>query len=656
MKCAGKEAHCNLCGFAFELPGYYYALLNAFQRDSRDSVALERPELWRGVIDFEAPTELCTLSAGSGNGPAVAVIVLEASTFAVASGFKTTVLYALQQLLPHRTIAAGVAIVAYDDASVYFFPGECPSSKSNGLLVLNDLTEPFCPNPPSSLCVSDDAVLSRVIDRVPHAAAARAATAAVQFQQANRGGQGGGGSEMMAGGAAGMTMGGGSNRPMSGGLSSAANLANASQAATNAAPENRSPAYAAIAAAVELAAEAGGGSVLFFCCSHCDPHQGFPGDSGRGGDGMTSADGSFPDPFLRKPHPAQSALFTKITDRSGDSGVAIDVVACQMPSAPRPLPLPSLGYLTRHTGGRLIYLEGFEILRDYQRLYYSIHRLLTRPMAFDVTMKVRCSRGVQVLKVIGPGPALAATRPGAGSNSEPSLLRAPRIDGDTSYVFSLKQDDRLDGQRQVYVQAACLYKRVDGRRLLRVLTLSVPVTSSLSTVFRYADLDAVVGTFARTAAAAVVAAAAAGHGGHTGASSPFSKWREEIVKDVADILYSYRLHCAASSSSGQLILPDSLKLLPIYCSALSLSLSLSLSLYLSPSPLSPSLYLSPSLPFSLSLSPWIPPGRVQLGSFFTYLPVIVIGLPSSHTPSCEAGRGSRRIPAHCRVCPPPAST
>ena len=35
-----------------------------------------------------------------------------------------------------------------------------------------------------------------------------------------------------------------------------------------------------------------------------------------------------------------------------------------------------------------------------------------------------------------------------------------------------------------------------------------------------------------------------------------------------EMLHSYRKHCAASSSPGQLILPESLKLLPVYLSAL----------------------------------------------------------------------------------------
>lgn len=47
--------------------------------------------------------------------------------------------------------------------------------------------------------------------------------------------------------------------------------------------------------------------------------------------------------------------------------------------------------------------------------------------------------------------------------------------------------------------------------------------------------------------------------------------KEAISKATADALLAYRTHCAAASSSGQLILPEALKLLPLYSLALSKS-------------------------------------------------------------------------------------
>jgi len=41
-----------------------------------------------------------------------------------------------------------------------------------------------------------------------------------------------------------------------------------------------------------------------------------------------------------------------------------------------------------------------------------------------------------------------------------------------------------------------------------------------------------------------------------------------VTEQATEMLHSYRKHCAPHSSPGQLILPESLKLLPVYLSAL----------------------------------------------------------------------------------------
>lgn len=44
--------------------------------------------------------------------------------------------------------------------------------------------------------------------------------------------------------------------------------------------------------------------------------------------------------------------------------------------------------------------------------------------------------------------------------------------------------------------------------------------------------------------------------------------KELAYKNAVDVLYTYRSKCASASASGQLILPESLKLLPLYALAL----------------------------------------------------------------------------------------
>ena len=47
-------------------------------------------------------------------------------------------------------------------------------------------------------------------------------------------------------------------------------------------------------------------------------------------------------------------------------------------------------------------------------------------------------------------------------------------------------------------------------------------------------------------------------------TTPLVQLREKMTNSCVNILYTYRKFCATASSSGQLILPEALKLLPLY--------------------------------------------------------------------------------------------
>jgi len=86
--------------------------------------------------------------------------------------------------------------------------------------------------------------------------------------------------------------------------------------------------------------------------------------------------------------------------------------------------------------------------------------------------------------------------------------------------------------------------------LIRVHTLQLPVTSSLSNVFRYTEIDTVTNVLIKQAAHSALS----GNG----------NFKEKLTKSCVDMLHAYRVNCASMTSAGQLILPESLKLLPLY--------------------------------------------------------------------------------------------
>lgn len=63
--------------------------------------------------------------------------------------------------------------------------------------------------------------------------------------------------------------------------------------------------------------------------------------------------------------------------------------------------------------------------------------------------------------------------------------------------------EKLSERGEAYLQFALLYSTVDGQRRVRVHTLALPITPSLGTTFRGADLDAYMSYVSRKVASQV---------------------------------------------------------------------------------------------------------------------------------------------------------
>ncbi|XP_076886788.1 protein transport protein SEC24 C-like [Bidens hawaiensis] len=212
--------------------------------------------------------------------------------------------------------------------------------------------------------------------------------------------------------------------------------------------------------------------------------------------------------------------------------------------------IASISIIPRTTGGQLYYYHPFSALSDPAKLYNDLRWNVTRPQGFEAVMRVRCSQGLQVQEYSGNF-----------CKRIPTDVDLPAIDCDKAIMVALKHDDKLQDGTECSFQCALLYTTVTGQRRIRVSTLSLPCTTMLSNLFRAADLDTQFSCFLKQAANEIL-------------TSPLLHVREQVTNLCINILHAYRKFCATVSSSGQLILPEALKLLPLYTLALIKSIGL----------------------------------------------------------------------------------
>ncbi|MCO5560069.1 hypothetical protein L7F22_013675 [Adiantum nelumboides] len=210
----------------------------------------------------------------------------------------------------------------------------------------------------------------------------------------------------------------------------------------------------------------------------------------------------------------------------------------------------SLAVVPGTTGGQIYYYHPFSATLDSAKLYNDLRWNLTRPQGMEAVMRVRCSQGLQVQEYVGNF-----------HRGTPTDVDLPAVDCDKSVMVTFKHDEKLQDGSDCCFQCALLYTTIDGQRRIRVTTLSLTCTTVLNNVFRGADLDAQFTYFLK-------------HAAQEAPANPLAQLREKMTSSCVNILFTYRKFCATASSAGQLILPEALKLLPLYTLALTKSIGL----------------------------------------------------------------------------------
>jgi len=200
----------------------------------------------------------------------------------------------------------------------------------------------------------------------------------------------------------------------------------------------------------------------------------------------------------------------------------------------------TIGQLSSITGGDTHYMPNFTYTRDSAKLAFDLRHSLTRQTGYNGVLRVRCSNGLTIHEQFGNFHMK--------NNTDIELAG---IDEDKAISFMVKHDDKLDPKMDASFQCAMLYTTATGERRVRVINLSLPVTDNIGSLFRNSQMDVTINVLMKQAITLA-------------GSKSTQQLRDELTDKCVKILTAYRKHCAYSSSPGQLILPDSFKLFPLY--------------------------------------------------------------------------------------------
>ncbi|XP_047915988.2 protein transport protein Sec24C isoform X4 [Anser cygnoides] len=204
------------------------------------------------------------------------------------------------------------------------------------------------------------------------------------------------------------------------------------------------------------------------------------------------------------------------------------------------LDVATLGIVTYQTGGSIYKYAYFQLETDQDRFLNDLRRDVQKEVGFDAVMRVRTSTGIRATDFFG-----------AFFMSNTTDVEMAGLDCDKTITVEFKHDDKLSEDSGALLQCALLYTSCAGQRRLRIHNLSLNCCTQLADLYRNCETDTLINYLAKYAYRGVL-------------NSPVKTVRDALINQCAQILACYRKNCASPSSAGQLILPECMKLLPVY--------------------------------------------------------------------------------------------
>lgn len=253
-------------------------------------------------------------------------------------------------------------------------------------------------------------------------------------------------------------------------------------------------------------------------------------------------------------------FYSRLAEKCVESQVCLDVVYHTNPDGPTAfLDMATVGELCRQTCGRLMWIRA----ADWEEpLREELSHATQSFVGYDAVFKVRTSQGLQVKAYLGnPGSLLED-----GGLVASEELNLSCVTPATCIAVQLEHSvGGIKKGKWAYIQAALLYSTPAGQRRVRVSTLALRSTADVAQVFRSVDLSAT--TLILTRYCVDRLRQTKDDSGDLEKIRP--KAREGLYHMCVLMLANYRKNTnALISPLNQLLLPEKMQLLPLFCMGL----------------------------------------------------------------------------------------
>lgn len=255
----------------------------------------------------------------------------------------------------------------------------------------------------------------------------------------------------------------------------------------------------------------------------------------------------------------QNNVYHKLSEECNNNKTCVDMFVIGNTQ----FDFPTISTISNLTGGRAYFysvnstskvfnnntsstINATEFNQKLEKLHYDLSRILTRPNYYGCKLMLRNSLGIESQEIIGQ----FGRRLGKG------FVQAA-MDPDFCCSYNLRVIEKLTSNTNIHFQLVILYVDNYGSTYLRTFNLSYLTDNDISKIYYHVDVDAMTKLCI-----------------HKQLLSFYSQQidklniRESFEKKIVEMLYYYRKKCSENSPIQQLILPASVKFIPLYLTSL----------------------------------------------------------------------------------------
>ena len=277
-----------------------------------------------------------------------------------------------------------------------------------------------------------------------------------------------------------------------------------------------------------------GGRILVFTCNPCN--HGFGASIIRE---IYLKNNKVKDPHKSNPFFPQHNLFAEIGQKAAKNKIVID----QFIFLSELYDISTFSIASTLSGGDIFFYQdaGGEVPQYlYEKLYFDITRVLTRPNYYNCKFMLRYSKGIDCYEILGPF-----------TKKLGDAFELGGCDPDYCFYYNFRLNQQLKKDEILHIQLAALYEDNYSYIYIRVFNYSFEVIEELPNLFGLLDMNSIMKSLVYKSISLIY-------------NTNFQDIKKFLEDKIINTFKYYRINVKKKASASQLIIPLGIQYIPSY--------------------------------------------------------------------------------------------